>query len=402
MKDNFIFICAGFVGVFLGFCVFGFLGDLLFSHWAESGSVTFGNWAMWTGAFFTAVAAGAAIYAAFGAVRTLNFLKDQDAATRAHDQKRFEHDEAIWSEQRVMLKFQQFREHKADFDLMLSKLEATHSIRFKDRLSLYKKIFPQNSHSNTAYQVLLEEPNGSHLPKIKDSMEHIAESLSQFSVPTSFDHDLYKELLVQCEKHLVQLSSLLGDLDIALEINNSYGDLYVNTNSSQERYVLLNIFDSLQTLYSLWNVVEGILDFCGCKLTVPKVIGDYWGYQYAIAYYGIVEKNGLARTHGHAFNRNLGTLFDYYKITMSPEYSSNPHLKVFREQFAKFIRNPDLSHASTTHCQEILDILEKAISSTIRFNKDHANEVFVFSEFLTVFSNQTKLLRENADADIDF
>ncbi|MGS0677169.1 hypothetical protein [Shewanella sp. 125m-1] len=47
MKDLVKLFIAGMAGVLFGGLILGFLIELIFTNWVESGSVKFGNWAMW-------------------------------------------------------------------------------------------------------------------------------------------------------------------------------------------------------------------------------------------------------------------------------------------------------------------------------------------------------------------
>jgi hypothetical protein len=247
----------------------------------------------------------------------------------------------------------------------------------------------------------LDEQQESILPNLKEMMSSIVKVLSEFSVITDYGYASHLKLLENSEQHLKQISRLLSDLDITLEIRNSYGDLFVNNSALREQVVLLNIFDAYQSTKALNHVVDCLMDFCGCKPIVINSSFNSWGYNYAIAYYAMVQTNGFARTKDHAFNRNLASLFEYYKLTRSSDYCSNRHLKVFHTQFREFLSNADLRYSTSTAPEVLIDILEKAISSTILFNKDQKDEVFIFGEFLTAFRNQTNLLRENALQSID-
>ncbi|WP_394391409.1 hypothetical protein [Shewanella woodyi] len=264
MKDLVKLFIAGMAGVLFGGLILGFLIELIFTNWVESGSVKFGNWAMWTGAFFTLFAAIAAGIAATGALKTLSFMKDQHIQLSKENTKRFNHEKAIWSEQREMLLFQKQRDHKQEFYSILNNLEKEHAIVFFERSKFYSALFPENKFNYCDYSVELNENIAGSLGDIGHLFNSISLSLEDFSL---FSGD---KLSRHLEKHLRKVLEFSSILHVNFQDNDKVGDFYFNIEDLVNKPHILNIFDSLRTTVVMQEVFFELLGFTGNSL--PKGI----------------------------------------------------------------------------------------------------------------------------------
>ncbi|MGN2614704.1 hypothetical protein [Aliivibrio fischeri] len=230
---SFIYVfLAGICGVFFGGLILGFLFDLLFTNWVETGSTTFGNWAMWTGSLFSGIAACGAVFAANFTRQTLKFL------TKQHD------------EQQNLQKIQMYQIHKEEFYNLLDELEKNHqhSFEFVERATLYREIFNPRGFAEIKTNVCIKD-NTSALFFIVGAYERFQESQS-YSLNQNF-HD-------QIENMLVSYESLLKTIHIVFKNKQRIGNI-----SNKKQRVIVNLLDRKKYLTVGTDVINSILEFTG-------------------------------------------------------------------------------------------------------------------------------------------
>lgn len=221
-------ICATLLGcIFSGFFV---ISDI------ETNGNAFGNWAMWFGSFFGAIAACGALFAANFTRKTLKFL------TKQHD------------EQQVLQKIQMYKEHKTTFNAVLDDLELNYKGRFviERRATLYQAIFPKNNFLNVDTQA------SSDIHNIKEAIRLYEQLIKLCYEPPSHQNLFDRgELAINLIHHLLYL------LNIKMSNNNKSGDIvYTGHNTIRtEDYYLLNVFECQTTVDIITDVLKHLLIF---------------------------------------------------------------------------------------------------------------------------------------------
>lgn len=379
-------------GVLLGDLVLGFLVDLIFSNWVESGFTTFGNWAMWTGAFFTLFAAIAAGIAAKGALSTLSFMKNQHVQITEENAQRFIHERAVWGEQRKMLLFQKQREHKQEFYNVLDNLQKEHSIEFFERSKFYSSLFPENKFDYCNYRIDLDESVAGSLGDISFLFNQISSSFEKFGQLSG------NEIIEHIEKHLYYVLRFSSRLHVNFQDNGEVGNVDWDVDQLERKPHVLNIFDSLRTTIVIQEVFFELLGFSGNFL--PKSINHQRTSFYQNALLGFF-KCPHYRTKFNVEKGEVGIYLDSILtfceiIYRSKVYRKDGNLWSYYNRTQLFFFNPNNKKVTLENNEEILDFLERQKSSIVLFHKEKDGANKPLEQFIPAIEAQVSSLRNNS------
>lgn len=389
MKRLSTYFFAGIAGVLFGGLILGFLVDLIFGNWVESGSTEFGNWAMWTGAIFTLFAAIAAGVAAKGALSTLSFLRAQHVQFTSDNTQRFTHEQTVWAEQREMLIFQKHREHKLEFYHLLDYLQTEFSIQFFNRSKLYSSFFPENKFDYCTYRVELDQSLAGSLGDINYLFTQISESFKTFS------HFSGDALTNHLEKHLDYCLRLSSMLHINFPDNNEVGNIYWNVEQLETKPLVLNIFDSMQTTAVMQEVFFEFLGFSGNKL--PESIN----HQRTSFYQNALLSFFKCPHHRSSFRVEKGELATYLDLPLtvcetinnSKVYRNSGNLWSYFNHVQMFFFNPINRKITLKNNTALLNLLEKQKSAIILFHKEKEGSSNSLEQFILPTDAQISSLR---------
>ncbi|PMM61874.1 hypothetical protein [Vibrio lentus] len=391
MKKLGTFFFAGMAGVLLGGLVLGFLVDLIFSNWVDSGSTTFGNWAMWTGAFFTLFAALAAGIAAKGALSTLSFMRNQHVQITEENSQRFIHEQAVWGEQREMLLFQKQREHKQEFYNVLDNLQKEHSIEFYQRSKFYSSLFPENKFNYCNYHIELNEDIADSLGDINFLFSKISSSFEKFGQLSG------EKTSEHLEKHLSDISTFSSMLHINFQDNGEVGNIYWDVDQLEKKPHILNIFDSLHTTIVMQEVFFELLGFSGN--TQPKSINHQRTSFYQNALLGFFK----CRHYRSRFNVEKGEVSVYLDLILTvcevinrtPVYRKDRNLWSYYNSVQRFFLNPKNKKVTLDNSKDLLDLLDRLKSAIILFHKEKDGANKPLEQFILTIEAQVSSLRNN-------
>ncbi|PKG37493.1 hypothetical protein [Psychromonas sp. Urea-02u-13] len=355
---------AGIVGTLIGGLILGFLVDLIFTNWVASGSAKFGNWAAWTGAFFTLFAAIAAGIAARGALKTLSFMRIQHADLATENTNRFEHEKNVWKEQKEMLFFQKHREHKQQFYNTLNDLQKEHSISFYNRSNLYSSIYPKNRFDHCDYEVDLNDDGALGHKNLHYLFNDISESLSKFVNFSGI------KLQKHIEDHLNKLLRFSSLLHINFNDDNKTGDLYWNVDQLNSKVYILNIFDSLKSTIVMQNVFFEMLSFSGNELPANINHQRTNVYQKSLSsFFYTPHYRSSYIPNKQEVNTFLKELISFSDVISSSDiYRQSNHLWMHHCHVELFFYNPKNKDVSLENCDVLVKLFEKRISAITLFH----------------------------------
>lgn len=248
MNELIKFFIAGLIGVLFGGLILGFIVDLIFSNWVDSGTTAFGNWAMWVGAIAT-------ICAAVGTIGTLYFLVRQHFENSAREQE-------MWDEQREKLIFDKYNGHKNLFISLLNEYEQSNSygITIRNKHNFYRRMFPNNT-LNNFNSTLSEDELGDFHP-IRFAYSYLEKAHQEF-------HRIAIKDQYSPEELITSVAMLLDTLQISIQ-NKGMGDVLI---MHTRRYV--NCFDTKLIMNEVEVLLDLLLDFASYKAPeIRRTVND--------------------------------------------------------------------------------------------------------------------------------
>ncbi|MDK9759437.1 hypothetical protein KIV40_29945, partial [Vibrio sp. D173a] len=194
------------------------------------GSFWLGNTSEWATPLGSLGTAGTLIFLIF---QNIELRKRQDAEQNQQDE--------IWKEQKEMLHFQKYQEHKKAFLEHIDYLESlyTHKLHFKHKSSLYSKVFPLNSFENCQSSI--------------DELESSSALKNLLELSGKIDDNLYSQNICYQSlfNNILDISNILG-LDI---VNDKLGTIEISDK------VELDFFDPTVTIDMIKHIIVQIIDF---------------------------------------------------------------------------------------------------------------------------------------------
>lgn len=194
------------------------------------GSFWLGNTSEWATPLGSLGTAGTLI---FLIIQNIELRKRQDAEQNQKDE--------IWKEQKEMLHFQKYQEHKKAFLEHIEYLESlyTHKLKFKHKSSLYSKVFPLNSFENCQSSI--------------DELESSTALKNLIEISRKIDDNLYSQNICYQSlfEDILDISNILG-LDI---VNDKLGTIEISDK------VELDFFDPTVTIDMIKHIIVQIINF---------------------------------------------------------------------------------------------------------------------------------------------
>lgn len=257
----YIFVCfvVGILGVLFGGVILGYILDSV-----VTGSLKVGDAATWVAAIST-------LGAAIGTIGSLIMLN------RQHKQN-IKHQERIWKKQEESLDFARYRDHKAQFEKLLDTLENKHRdfYIFKDRNTLYSRLFPINSPRNNVsdykYKLTQSDLTEWHPLKIAwekiDNINRILRTEGSGRTVNRMDGKHFEELPNPMPIH--QIEHTIFDTARAFELRCNRtpitGDI-INTGE-----VFSNVFDPMVMRNHSADIFDSLNEFCGLEYPPTQAV----------------------------------------------------------------------------------------------------------------------------------
>lgn len=314
------------------------------SHWSDFGSLLSG--------VFT-------LLGAIASLATLIFLLQQQKNSekqriqQLNIQKEIQDKNDIHLEsERNLMKFEMFKLHREMFDDMLNKIEiASSGFKFRDRNSLYKKIFINNDFFNFETKIDIEP--GSFLDVIKTRFLLPLKSLENGWGINHNDHQIFT--------YLIEFKFINDELGLEhIEEPKSWDFLYAG------KSIGINALTPWVSFLRYHNMISDILSFSGNERLQDKIIASWGG----VIFESISKITLLPGLHDAMQYRNfrllcpveefesLINLIDIYEICKKSQRTGS---NKFQDTYSHIISSYSPTIIYENFAPSIMDVYKKAI-----------------------------------------